>query len=68
MAAYRPRCPILAVTRDFQVARQMHLYRGLFPIPFKGERSDDWSEDMDRRIYHAIDIAWDRHVSLHLMI
>lgn len=62
MAAYRPRCPILAVTRDFQVARQMHLYRGLFPIPFKGNRSDDWSEDMDHRISHAIDIAWDRHI------
>ncbi|KAK2156518.1 hypothetical protein LSH36_211g02050 [Paralvinella palmiformis] len=36
MAAYRPRCPILAVTRNGQVARQLHLHRGIFPIHYKG--------------------------------
>merc|ERR1711988_999987 len=35
IAAYRPRCPILAVTRDVQVARQLHLYRGIIPIYYQ---------------------------------
>jgi pyruvate kinase len=35
MAAYRPRCPILAVTRDDQTARQLHLFRGIVPIVYK---------------------------------
>ena len=37
LAAYRPRCPILAVTRNGRVARQLHLHRGIFPIEFKGK-------------------------------
>ena len=37
MAAYRPRCPIMAITRDAQTARQMHLYRGILPIHYKGK-------------------------------
>jgi len=32
MSAYRPRCPIFAVTRDAQNARQLHLHRGIVPI------------------------------------
>jgi hypothetical protein len=36
MAAYRPRCPIIAVTRDGVTARQLHLYRGVFPIHYTG--------------------------------
>ena len=37
VAAYRPRCPVLAVTRNAQTARQCHLYRGIFPIHYDGE-------------------------------
>ena len=35
-AKYRPQCPIIAVTRFPQVARQMHLHRGIIPIHYKG--------------------------------
>ncbi len=35
-AKYRPSCPIVAVTRDHQCARQMQLHRGIIPLYFKG--------------------------------
>jgi len=54
MAAYRPRCPIFAVTRDAQVARQLHLYRGIFPILYTGF-AKDWSEDVNARMTLAMD-------------
>jgi pyruvate kinase len=36
MSACRPRCPILAVTRDPVVARQLNFYRGVYPL-FDGD-------------------------------
>ena len=36
MAKYRPRCPIIAVTRNEQVARQCHLWRGILPLQYTG--------------------------------
>ncbi|KAL8573460.1 hypothetical protein ACOMHN_032474 [Nucella lapillus] len=60
-AAYRPRCPILAVTRNAQVARQSHLYRGIFPVHYfecggclGADARDTWGKDVDRRINYAI--------------
>lgn len=32
ISAYRPRCPIIVVTRDPVVARQLNLYRGIYQI------------------------------------
>lgn len=32
ISKYRPRCPIVAVTRFEQNARQCHLYRGILPL------------------------------------
>lgn len=40
ISAYRPRCPILAITRIEQTARQCHLFRGIFPIHYVGK----WQE------------------------
>ncbi|XP_074661211.1 pyruvate kinase PKM-like isoform X18 [Tubulanus polymorphus] len=84
IAAYRPRCPILTVTRVAQTARQGHLYRGIFPIYYQIKRpadpqlmgkedssesakaliegwtepkEDEWTEDMDKRIYYALNIG-----------
>lgn len=36
ISKYRPRCPIIAVTRFHQVARQAHLYRGILPLHYTG--------------------------------
>ncbi|XP_074661202.1 pyruvate kinase PKM-like isoform X11 [Tubulanus polymorphus] len=57
IAAYRPRCPILTVTRVAQTARQGHLYRGIFPIYYQKPKEDEWTEDMDKRIYYALNIG-----------
>jgi pyruvate kinase len=65
MAAYRPRCPILAVTRDEQNARQLHLHRGVIPMAYKGVRSSDWTEDMDNRISFAFESGYDFHILKH---
>lgn len=37
ISKYRPRCPIIAVTRFEQTARQCHLFRGILPLCFPGE-------------------------------
>lgn len=36
IAKYRPPCPIIAVTRNAQIARQCHLHRGVLPIHYTG--------------------------------
>lgn len=37
VSKYRPRCPIISVTRFAQTARQCHLYRGILPLIYGGE-------------------------------
>lgn len=37
ISKYRPRCPIIAVTRHPQTARQCHIYRGILPLIYEGE-------------------------------
>ena len=59
MSRYRPRCPIIAITRDPQVARQLHLYRGLFPVQYFAKRDSLWVDDMDLRIETALKHGWD---------
>lgn len=34
---YKPHCPIVAITRYEQIARQMQLYRGIFPLHYEGK-------------------------------
>jgi len=58
---YKPPIPIIAVTRYEQVARQLHLYRGVFPLFFKkAERHPDWAIDVDDRINYGIDVGKNR--------
>ena len=42
ISKYRPRCPIIAVTRYPQVARQAHLYRGILPIHYGGTKTSSF--------------------------
>ena len=53
---YKPPVPIIAVSRNEQVARQLHLYQGVFPIQYrKIEREQDWTTDLEKRIEEGID-------------
>jgi pyruvate kinase len=56
MSKYRPRCPIVTIVNDKQVARQVHLWRGCFPYFFEGDFSDksDWAKDVETRVADAI--------------
>lgn len=54
VSMYRPRCPIIAVSRFARTTRQAHLWRGIMPLHFVGDRLPDWPQDVDVRIQYAI--------------
>ncbi|CAL1280923.1 unnamed protein product [Larinioides sclopetarius] len=60
VSKYRPKCPIIAVSRLTQTTRQAHLWRGILPLHFTGERLPDWPHDVDARIQFAIDFGKQR--------
>lgn len=47
---FRPRCPIIAVTRYPRVARQLAIYKSVDPVinvrPFEG----NWDKDVEQRL------------------
>ena len=57
MSRFRPRCPIIVVTRDACVARQMHLYRGCFPLIYDKPPQDNVLEEHDERLEFALDMG-----------
>ena len=59
VSKYRPRCPIIAVSRNEQTTRQAHLYRGLLPFHYDTQRTeaDDWIQDVDKRCRDAIEFG-----------
>ena len=56
ISKYRPRCPIITVSRNKQTTRQAHLYRGLLPFHYDKPRNEteDWVKDVDIRVQDAI--------------
>lgn len=55
VSKYRPRCPIIAVTRRAQTARQAHLYRAVLPLIYTAEsKHQDWLKDVDDRVEYGI--------------
>ncbi|XP_034288548.1 pyruvate kinase PKM isoform X2 [Pantherophis guttatus] len=57
VSRYRPRAPIIAVTRNAQAARQAHLYRGIFPVMCKDAALDAWAEDVDLRVNLGMNVG-----------
>ncbi|GCB72263.1 hypothetical protein scyTo_0001900 [Scyliorhinus torazame] len=60
VSRYRPRAPIIAVTREAQTARQAHLYRGIFPVIFRQATDAVWSDDVDHRVNFAMEVGKSR--------
>lgn len=54
LSKYKPRCPIIAVSRSAQTTRQGHLWRGVLPLLHSPPKLDDWSQDVDARVNAAI--------------
>jgi len=54
ISKYRPRCPIIAVTRNAQVARQCHLHRAILPLIYEKPGVDDWVRDVDSRVQYGL--------------
>ncbi|CAH1155034.1 unnamed protein product [Phaedon cochleariae] len=54
VSKYKPKCPIIAVTRNIRTARQAHLYRGILPLYYDCERASDWLKDIDSRVNTGI--------------
>jgi pyruvate kinase len=54
ISKYRPKCSIIAVTRNEQTARQCNLFRGIKPLPYSQRSVDDWMKDVDDRICYAV--------------
>ncbi|XP_053946476.1 pyruvate kinase isoform X1 [Anastrepha ludens] len=57
ISKYRPRCPILAVTRFPQTARQAHLYRGIIPLVYTEPALSDWLKDVDVRVQFGVQVG-----------
>ncbi|KAI5898425.1 pyruvate kinase [Schizophyllum commune H4-8] len=65
ISKYRPRVPIITVTRSEQTARQLHLHRGCYPVFYpepRGIQSHQWQTDVDNRIRHGLRTALDINI------
>ncbi|KAG7307746.1 hypothetical protein JYU34_006322 [Plutella xylostella] len=60
VSMFRPRCPILAVTRYPHVARSLHMWRGVIPVIFEDEPDPDWQIDITRRVNFAVKWGMER--------
>lgn len=65
LSRYRPRAPIIAVTRCAQTARQAHLYRGIYPVLYTKPANDVWAEDVDLRVNFALQVGEQRNFLIH---
>ncbi|CAG9836450.1 unnamed protein product [Diabrotica balteata] len=54
IAKFKPRCPIIAVTRIPQTARQCQMYRAILPLIYEADRQEDWLKDVDARLHYGI--------------
>ncbi|KAK9685898.1 Pyruvate kinase [Basidiobolus ranarum] len=60
ISKYRPVCPIITVTRNPAVARQIHLHSGCYPFIYdkpqvKESDPQEWQSDVDNRVAFALE-------------
>lgn len=54
ISKYRPRCPIIMVTRNEEAYRFSLLYRGVFPLLYLDDRKKEWSNDVQSRLMFGV--------------
>jgi pyruvate kinase len=61
VAKYRPQVPIITVTRNEQLSRRLHLYRGCYPLYYDHPAPDrgtctveEWEKDVEKRMEWAM--------------
>ena len=57
---YRPRCPIIAISRNAKTTRQAHLYRGILPLYYENNALPDWTQDIDARVTFGLEYGRSR--------
>lgn len=57
LSRYRPRCPVLAVTRNYATAKRILLYKSIVPLIYETPRDSDWSQDLENRVQFAVKYA-----------
>lgn len=62
LSRYKPRCPIIAISRNAQTTRQGHLWRGILPLLYTQGKLDDWSQDVDARVNAGIALGLSRDI------
>lgn len=60
LSRFKPRCPIIAISRNPQTTRQGHLWRGIMPLLYSAPKLDDWSQDVDARVSAGISLGLSR--------
>jgi pyruvate kinase len=71
LSRYKPRCPIIAISRNAQTTRQGHLWRGILPLLYSSPKLDDWSQDVDARVNAGIALGLARgllHQGDHVIV
>ena len=57
LSRFRPRCPIIAVSRNEQTTRQLHLFRGILPLFYPENSQPEWMLDIDARVNFALEFG-----------
>ena len=57
VSKYKPKVPIMMVTRNPRAARYSHLYRGMYPFIYDKPKVDNWQEDVENRLRWAVSEA-----------
>ncbi|KAH8283511.1 hypothetical protein KR018_004634, partial [Drosophila ironensis] len=57
ISKFRPRCPILALTRCERTARWVYIHRGIMPVLYTPEPDTDFASDVDARVQFALTCA-----------
>ncbi|XP_023022977.2 pyruvate kinase [Leptinotarsa decemlineata] len=50
LARFRPRCPVIAVTRYGRIGRMLGIYKAMEPIIYLRPFNQNWTKDVDDRI------------------